>query len=43
MSEIKILSTVDVVKLQKQIDDMSKELRIVDNKIQSLNWSTELL
>ncbi|MDD7515749.1 DIP1984 family protein [Ruminococcus flavefaciens] len=43
MSEIKILSTVDVVKLQKQIDDMSKELRLVDNKIQSLNWSTELL
>ena len=43
MSEIKILSTVDVVKLQKQIDDMSKELRLVDNKRQSLNWSTELL
>jgi hypothetical protein len=43
MTEIKILSTVDVKKLQKQIDDMSKELRITDNTIQSLNWSTELL
>ncbi|HNZ98894.1 DIP1984 family protein [Ruminococcus sp.] len=43
MTEIKILSTVDVKKLQKQIDEMSKELRITDNTIQSLNWSTELL
>ena len=43
MSEIKILSAVDVRKLQKKIDDMSKEFRITDNKIQALNWSTELL
>lgn len=43
MTEIKILSTVDVKKLQKQIDDMSKELRLTDNKIQALNWSTELI
>lgn len=43
MTEIKILSTVDVKKLQKQIDDMSKELRLTDNRIQSLNWSTELI
>ena len=43
MTEIKLLSTVDVKKLQKQIDDMSKELRLTDNTIQSLNWSTELI
>lgn len=43
MTEIKILSTVDVKKLQKQIDEMSKELRLTDNRIQSLNWSTELI
>ena len=43
MSEIKILSTVDVKKLQKQIDEMSKELRLTDNKIQALNWATELI
>ena len=42
-TEIKLLSTVDVKKLQAEIDKMSKELRIVDNTIQSLNWSTELL
>ncbi|MBP5579614.1 MAG: DIP1984 family protein [Ruminococcus sp.] len=43
MTEIKILSTVDVRKLQKKIDDMSKEFRITDNRIQALNWSTELI
>ena len=43
MSEIKILSAVDVRKLQKKIDDMSKEFRITDNRIQALNWSTELM
>ncbi len=43
MTEIKILSTVDVRKLQKKIDNMSKEFRITDNRIQALNWSTELI
>ncbi|MBR5681867.1 MAG: DIP1984 family protein [Ruminococcus sp.] len=43
MSEIRILSAVDVRKLQKKIDDMSKEFRVTDNKIQALNWSTELM
>lgn len=43
MSEIKILSAVDVKEIQKKIDKMSKELRLTDNLIQSLNWSTELI
>lgn len=41
--EIKILSTVDVKKIQKEIDIVSKELRLTDNKIQEMNWKTELL
>lgn len=41
-TEIKILSTVDVKDLQKQIDKLSKELRLLDNKIQETNWTTEL-
>lgn len=41
--EIKILSTVKVSTLQKQVDDVSKELRQLDEQIQSLNWTTELL
>ena len=40
--EIKIQSTVDVKEMQKQIDQLSKELRILDNKIQETNWTTEL-
>lgn len=42
-SEIKITSTVDVAKLQKEVDVMSKELRTLDEQIQGLNWTTELI
>lgn len=42
-TEIRIVSTVDVSALQKQVDDASKELRQVDEKIQELNWTTELI
>ena len=41
-SEIKILSTVNVRKLQKQLDDMSKELRQTDNMLQQANWTVDL-
>ena len=42
-TEIKLVSTVNVEKLQKEIEGLSKELRLIDNTIQQLNWSTELL
>ena len=42
-SEIKILSTVNVRSLQQKLDLMSKALRETDNRIQALNWTTELL
>ena len=41
--EIKILSTVKVAALQKQVDAASKELRELDETVQSLNWTTELI
>lgn len=41
-SEIKILSTIDVKKLQSEIDKLSKRLRIVDNSIQEANWNTTI-
>lgn len=41
-TEIKIFSAVDVRALQKQVDGFSKELRLLDNRIQQLNWNTEL-
>ncbi|MBR0134774.1 MAG: DIP1984 family protein [Clostridia bacterium] len=42
-NEIKILSTVNVRKLQKQVDDMSRDLRLTDNALQQANWTVELL
>lgn len=42
-TEIKIVSTVPVTEIQKTVDDLSKELRNVDEKIQELNWTTELV
>jgi hypothetical protein len=42
-SEIKILPAVNVKKLQKQVDDMSRDLRLTDNAIQQANWTSELL
>ena len=42
-NEIKILSTVNVRKLQKQVDDMSRDLRLTDNALQQANWTVELM
>ena len=42
-TEIKILSAVDVPALQKKSDELSRELRLTDNRIQELNWTTELI
>ena len=42
-TEIKIKSTVDVGKLQKQADAYAKEMRILDNRLQEANWLNELL
>ncbi len=42
-SEIKILSTISASDIQKQVDDLSKQLRIVDNHLQENNWKTDLI
>ena len=42
-SEIKILSSVDVAMLQKQIDELSKEIRELDMKLQEANWQVDLV
>lgn len=41
-SEVIIKSTVSVVDLQKKVDAYSQELRLLDEKIQEINWTTEL-
>ena len=42
-SEIKILSTINVKQIQQMVDQMAKELRLLDNQLQQANWLTELL
>ena len=43
VNEIKIRSTVDVRRLQKQVDGLSKDLRELEEAIQEKNWTTELM
>ncbi len=42
-TEIKIIPAVKAAPLQDKIDALSKELRLVDNKIQQCNWLTDLI
>ena len=42
-SEIKMVTTIDIKHLGKKIDDLSKQLRELDMKIQTLNFTTELM
>lgn len=42
-TEIKILSAVDVPALQRQADDVSRELRLLDNTLQATNWTADLM
>ena len=42
-SEIKILSTVNVREYQQKADGLAKRLRILENRIQQINWTTELI
>ena len=42
-TEIKIKAAMSVTDWQDEIDKMSKELRLLDNKLQENNWSTELI
>ena len=42
-TEIKIIAAVPVSEIQKQVDRIAKELRMLDNKLQETNWTTELI
>ena len=42
LKEIKWVTVVDVSKLQKQADDLAKQLRELNVLIQETNWKTEL-
>ena len=42
-SEVKILSTLDVPELRKELDHLSESLRLLDTSIQSANWLQDLM
>ncbi len=42
-SEVKFVSKVPIGPLQKQVDQLAKEFREVDTRLQELNWKTDLI
>lgn len=42
-SEVKFLSTINISDIQKQVDELSKNYRELDSKIQEKNWTVELI
>jgi len=42
-SEVRFRSTVDIAGLRKQADDLTREHRELDARIQEANWKTDLL
>jgi hypothetical protein len=42
-TEVRYVSTVSVAELQKRADQLAREYRELDARIQELNWNTELL
>jgi len=42
-SEVKFVSTINIKEIQKTIDQLSKEYRELDAKIQEKNWTIDLM
>lgn len=42
-SEVKFFSTVNIAEIQKQVDELSKDYRELDSKIQEKNWIVDLI
>ncbi len=42
-SEVKFYRTLDIVYIQKQVDNLSKEFRELDTLIQQKNWTIDLV
>jgi hypothetical protein len=41
-TEVKYVSTVEVADVQRQADVLAREFRVLDARLQELNWRTEL-
>ena len=42
-SEVKYLSTVNVAEVQQRVDDLSRQRRELDARIQAANWNVDLV
>jgi hypothetical protein len=42
-SEVKYISTINIAETQKRADELAKEYRELDARIQEVNWKTELV
>jgi hypothetical protein len=42
-SEVRFISTIDIASLQRIIDNLARDYRVLDSQIQALNWQTDLL
>lgn len=42
-SEVKYISTINIAETQKRADELAKNYRELDARIQELNWQTELV
>ena len=42
-SEVKFVSSVNVADLQRQADDLAREQRELDARLQEANWLTDLI
>ena len=42
-TEIKVKAVIKAAELQKTVDSLAKEIRLLDNKLQETNWKTELV
>jgi len=40
---VKYVRTIDVVDIQKRADELAKDYRELDARIQEFNWQTELI
>lgn len=41
-SEVRFIATIPVGKVQRQVDDLARQYREIDTRIQELNWKTEI-
>jgi len=42
-TEIKVIAVIKAAELQKTVDKLAKEIRLLDNLLQETNWKTEMV